>query len=110
MTTEHFNYEGNAEMASNIEIESVKFLVPVRIQAKVNGKSQSFIGQIDYVNRELYGLDALFCKEKLTEKTFAFLNNSTALPDDLYEAPSEVYEEAERAQKEKDNIILEIGE
>lgn len=112
----HFKYEGNhADVVRPSQVEeatitAVKFLVPVNVSYKVGDRELNAVGSVDYINKRIYfqgGED-----EKLEKKVFEFLSSSTTLPEDSYEAPAEVYEQAGRAHEahdEYDNLQQDFG-
>lgn len=100
--TKHFAYEGNIQVKHDITVTKVQFLVPVKVTALVNGEKVSVIGQLDYANKEAY-FNVPY-GNGLKDKVFEHLNTSTALPADMYQATEEIYEEANRAQKEHESI------
>ena len=94
------------------EIQNVSMLTPILVKAtsKFLEKDKNDIeitGQLDYVNKKVYLDQLIQDPEQVKEKILEFLNQHMILPDDMYEAPEEVYEEASRAQGEHDAMRAE---
>lgn len=94
------------------EIQGVSMLTPILVKAtsQILGKDVHEIeitGKIDYLNKKVYLDSVINDPEQVKEKILEFLNQSINLPDDMYEAPEEVYEEASRAQGEHDAMRAE---
>lgn len=100
--TKHFSYDGNIDVVYGVIVKKVQFLVPVKVTAIVNGQEVSIMGQLDYASKEAY-FNVPY-GNTLKDQVFEYLNNSTALPADMYQATEEIYEEADRAQKEHESI------
>ncbi len=94
------------------EIQGVSMLTPILVKATSQFLGQDkhdieITGKIDYVNKKVYLDQLIKDPEQVEEKILEFLNQHMILPDDMYEAPEEVYEEASRAQGEHDAMRAE---
>lgn len=107
--TKHFKYE--ADVTQNIEVKKVQFLVPIRVEATINGRETAIVGQMDCINNKVY-FDNMSYQGVLEEKVIAFVGQATSIPADSFEAPNDIYEEANRAQEEHASIVsdVELGE
>lgn len=107
----HFKYEGNAVLKVNkpkeIEVQDVIFLTPARVKTKEDGQDFEHNVSVDFVNRKVYDQHGL-CSG-FSEQIFEYLDKTNALPEDLFEAPPEVYDKANEAYREKDNLRSEYG-
>jgi hypothetical protein len=107
----NFKYEGDASFkASNkinigqIDVEDVRFLMPVRIDINVNNKPMAVFAKMDLTNKEIYfDLDWLN-DDLMKEKVFEHLKIKTTLPENHYEADQKVYSEVDRANAEQDQL------
>jgi hypothetical protein len=107
----NFKYAGNVNFMSSkqvdvsqIEIEDVRFLMPVRIDINVNNDVVPVFAKIDLTNKEIYfDLDWLN-DESVKQKVFDYLKIKTILPEDHYEADQETYDEVDRANSEENKL------
>ncbi len=85
-----------------IEVLNVRFLMPVRIDMNVDGKSVIAFAKMDLANKEIY-FDLSWLNDiSVKEKVFDHLKIKTTLPENHYEADEGIYGEVDRANTEQD--------
>lgn len=114
----HFRYEANPKnivipsgpaVRKEIEVEDISFLMPIRIKCKIDGNPSLILGGMNYATREMV-IDTLLpedTKKELHEKVFEFLKFATTLPEEAYQASDEVYQQADRANREYETMHRE---
>jgi hypothetical protein len=113
----HFKYEANPSRivftspppeTTDIEIEAVSFLMPVRIACKINGVSRNVFGGVDYAKKEFALSDTDVVDEAaMRDAVFKFLKIVTTLPEESYRASDDVYENASSAKQEYETMRRE---
>ena len=103
------------EIPINLSISKVQCLVPVKITFKINNAETdeaisdelTVIGNMDYARQEL-DINPSDLPEKIIDllkvDLFEYFAASTKLPENKYEASEEVYDQAERAQNEHEEV------
>jgi hypothetical protein len=84
------------------KVDSIQFLVPVKI--KTSGvKEIVYDAHIDCVNKEVY-VDGRLAGEEFHEKVFGYLHGVTNTLDQDFQASPEIYEQADAAHAEMNNL------
>lgn len=83
------------------EITDVLFLTPAKVQGKWNGKTSEEVLNIDIVNRKAYDKHGI-CS--YSDKIFEYLDRVNSLPEDFFEASEDIYEKANKAVDEMEDI------
>lgn len=91
----------------NIEIEDVRFLTPAKITMNCDGVSKEDIVSIDLVSRRAYRDSK---EVHYSEKIFEYLDRINSLPENFFEASEDIYDKAEEAKAEHDEIYQSKGE
>jgi hypothetical protein len=110
----HFSYEGHFTVQkpdyAAAEIESVEFMVPVRVVVKhKGGRKETLNGHVNWADQKAYfdtSDDVQFANN-----VFAFMQGKLAVPADLYAAPEDIREEAGEVHSEFQNLYTQnVGE
>ncbi len=83
------------------EITDVLFLTPAKVKGKWNGRISEEVLNIDIVNRKAYDKHGL-CN--YSDKIFEYLDRVNSLPEDFFEAGEDIYNEANKAVDEMEDI------
>ena len=100
----HYRYEGHIQNNSkpkSVKIKSVSFLTPARVKAEIDGKELEITIAVDIVNRKIYDDSG---ESVLSQEIFDFLDDVNSLPEDFFEAPSDIYDQAAQAKQEHDSV------
>lgn len=100
----HFHYEGNIDLRpkpKKIEVIDVSFLTPARIKAKFDDKEFEITVGVDLINRKIYENND---ECKFSDQIFEYLDSVNSLPPDFFEAPSDIYNQAEEAKKDHELV------
>lgn len=100
-----------------MKILAVSFPLPVRVRYEYETefgeiKTVEAVGGIDLMKRELF-IDSPVLDSVMREKVFEFIDNASVLPEESFQADSNIYGHAEKAQKEHDAMQefgLNLGE
>lgn len=85
-----------------IEIKQVQFLVPIRVLYTSDGTEMVAEGTANIATQEVF-LDRQQEHPWVADMVFLFLGQANATIQDQFEADDEVYEQANKAQKEYQN-------
>lgn len=111
---EKLKQDSDIQIPISVNIKSVKFMVPIHLEFElVNTITEEIVGEpfsigggIDIANQEL-SLGMKFpdqVADQIKKNVFKYIFDQSILEEDKFEAKSDVYEQAERAQKEHDNL------
>lgn len=81
------------------EIKSITFLTTAIVTISGEDPEENEV-KVDMVNRKIYGRNGIQWDEAMTDKFFAHIQESTKLPDDLFSAPHDALEAAQKSQAE----------
>lgn len=81
----------------DLEILSVKNLIPVEIIYKLDGKEEKIVAHVDYNSKELVTSD--LPQDVIEDKFFDFIYKSMTLPSDIF---AEVKPKVPEVPKEED--------
>lgn len=123
MSTAHYSYEGKATLKKSeqipveIKINDVRFLVPVQIDCEIitndekfGQKNMQIDGGIDLARQEAsFPSIPVSISDLLKKRVFEFLKETTKIAEDTFQAGEEVYEQADRASTEHDNLFNNMG-
>lgn len=102
----HFNYESQDPVVPSqeeeIEIEDVVFLTPARVDYDKDGEKLFVNVSVDLVNRKAYTTEGQEWSN--SDKVFEYLDKITTLPEDFFEASEDIYDRAEKAQEDLEEI------
>lgn len=87
-----------------VKIKEVQFLTPARVLTESGAE---LVFSIDVINRRAYAENGLY-HEGWSELIFAHLDEVNTLPEDFFQAPDEVVEQAVRAQGEHESLKQQI--
>ena len=106
----HFTYESEDPVVvkdeetsnSDLEITDVQFMVPALVSLDFGDNSNDVMLNIDLANRKAY--DKLGNLVSYNDKIFKHLDRVNTLPDDFFEASEDIYDKAEEARQELEEI------
>ncbi len=87
--------------SKEIEITDVIFLTPARIEYKENGAEDSISVGVDLIGRKIYASKGVWIH---SDSVFEYLDHVNILPDDFFEAGEDIYNEANKAVDEMEDI------
>jgi hypothetical protein len=91
-------------LKNEVLIKDVVFLTPAKIKASIDGKEEIIMVSVDLINRKVYKADG---DSSLSNYFFEYLDAVTTLPEDFFSAPEDVVQEAENAEKTRQEIFNE---
>ena len=96
------NKDEPKEETHDIEIKDVIFLTPARVEfTHENGTEDSISVAIDLVSRKVYVGKVTWTH---SDKVFEYLDRVNTLPEDFFEASEDIYNEANKAVDEMEQI------
>jgi len=109
MEKKHFSYEAHVNLAKEEveEIQEIKFLTSINI---VLNSQKSLIASVDLINRQVYIADPDYNNNAFKEAVINFIDKQIALPEDLFEAEQETYDDFDKAQDRQQIIQNTQGE
>ena len=88
--------------SKEIEINDVIFLTPARIEyTKENGVEDSISVGVDLISRKIYAGKGVWIH---SDAVFEYLDRVNSLPADFFEASEDIYNEANKAVDEMEQI------
>lgn len=88
--------------SKEIEITDVIFLTPARIEYTTeNGAKDSISVGVDLIGRKIYAGKGVWIH---SDSVFEYLDSVNILPDDFFEAGEDIYNEANKAVDEMEDI------
>lgn len=111
---EQLKQDSDVKIPIRVNVKSVKFMVPVHLEfelvntitEEIVGEQFSIGGGLDIANQEL-SLGTKFpdqVADQIKKSVFKHIFEHSELEDDKFEANDDVYNQAERAQKEHDSL------
>lgn len=85
------------------EIKNLEFLTPAKITVSIDGKEETLLISVDFVNKKAFLQDGNLIS--YNDKIFQYLENVNTLPEDFFAPPEDVQESARNAQMQSDLII-----
>ena len=100
----HYNYEGSVDLKKKpkvVEVLDVSFLTPARVKSKVDGKEFEITVGVDLINRKIYENND---ECQFSDKIFEYLDSVNSLPENFFEAPEDIYNQAADAKHEHESV------
>jgi|APSaa5957512535_1039671.scaffolds.fasta_scaffold224563_2 hypothetical protein len=95
------NIEESTEETEEVEINDVVFLTPTRIEYTKDGVDQSVMMGIDLINKKAYVEEGVWDH---SDAIFEHLDRINTLPEDFFEAGEDIYNKANKAVDEMEDI------
>jgi hypothetical protein len=95
------NIEESTEETEEVEINDVVFLTPTRIEYTKGGVEQSVMMGIDLINKKAYVEEGIW---EYSDAIFEHLDRINTLPEDFFEAGEDIYNKANKAVDEMEDI------
>jgi len=95
------NIEESTEETEEVEINDVVFLTPTRIEYTKGGVEQSVMMGIDLINKKAYVEEGVW---EYSDAIFEHLDRINTLPEDFFEAGEDIYNKANKAVDEMEDI------
>lgn len=93
--------EESTEETEEVEINDVVFLTPTRIEYTKDGVEQSVMMGIDLINKKAYVEEGVW---EYSDAIFEHLDRINTLPEDFFEAGEDIYNKANKAVDEMEDI------